>query len=123
MIPALDSRTRYIVYAGNNRVWLCQISSGIPTWSELQKKVKTYAVQILLNDVDWQTSVGGMYYASFENDLPAGTTILSCSISGWGSIRSSDNVQPYIGTSRAGLMSNVKSFMTNAYVNVMLTYV
>ena len=69
MIPALDYRTRYIVYVGNNRVWLCQISSGIPTWSELQRKVKTYAVQILLNNVDWQTSSCGMYYASFENDL------------------------------------------------------
>ena len=82
---------------------------------------KTYSVNIRLSGATWSQSAYGIYYISGSNAyaVPDATEILSLTIEGWDSLRTTDVVTPYIsGGTKISLMSNVNSFASVDYSSI-----
>ena len=60
-----------------------------------------------------------MYYCYPINP---GKQILSANIGDWSMIRASDNINVFVDRTRIGIISNVNSFLSNAYIKVRYTF-
>ena len=96
---------------------------------ETRNNVKYYTTpQITLANLTWVATGGGKYRAvySLTGALPSGSILLGITIQNFGTIRATDQFMPYINVNsdrEFGIMSNVDTFATGAFLGFRIIYI
>ena len=96
---------------------------------ETRNNVKYYTTpQITLANLTWVATGGGKYRAvySLTDALPSGSILLGITIQNFGTIRATDQFMPYINVNsdrEFGIMSNVDTFATGAFLGFRIIYI